>query len=122
MFGGSPDLLNLFRNDAHTLFNTLLIPDGNLPHGPDTFLDKLGIDLIHVFFKLFQDHFIVLIVDDAGEYFYFFILYVVGVSEFGEEALDIILEDRGALLYDVLNVFEDHVLHLFGGEGYYGDD
>ena len=65
MLCGSGDFLDFFGNDSHALFNTFLVPDGNLAHSPDTFLDKLGIHLIHVLFKFFQDELIIFVVDDT---------------------------------------------------------
>lgn len=46
-----PDFLD---NDAHTLLNGLLIPDGNLPNGPDTPLHKLRIHLSDILPELVQ--------------------------------------------------------------------
>lgn len=117
MLCSSGDFLDFFGDDPHALFNAFLIPDGNLADSADTFLDKLRVNFIHVLLEFFQYELIIFVVDDSWENLYFFIFDVVGISEFGEEALDVIFEDWGAFFNDVLDVFEDDVLDLFGGEG-----
>jgi hypothetical protein len=116
MLSSTPDLFNFFGDDTHAFLYTFLIPDSNFTNGPDTFFNKLGINLIHILFKFLQDKLIVFIVNNSGEDFDFFVLNVVRVSEFGEEALDVVLKDGWTLLNDVLNVFKDYVLHLFRSE------
>jgi hypothetical protein len=66
MFGSTPGLLDLLGDDGHTLFDTLLIADGNLADGANTLLDKLRVNLTHVLLELLQDQLVVLVVDDPG--------------------------------------------------------
>lgn len=117
MLCSSGDFLDFFGDDSHALFNAFLIPDGNLAYSADTLLDKLGIDFIHVLLEFFQYELIIFVVDDSWEDLNFLVFDVVGIGEFGEEALDVVFEDWGAFFDDVLDVFEDDVLDLFGGEG-----
>lgn len=122
MLGSSSDFLNFLWDNSHAFLNTFLISYSDFSNCPDTFLNKLGINLVHILFELFQDKFIIFIVNDSRQYFDFFVLDIVWISEFREEALDIILKDRWTFLDNILDVLEDHILDLFWCEGNHRDN
>ena len=116
MLGSRSGFLDFFGNDSHTLFNTLFIPDSNFSNSLDTFFNKFRINFTHILFELFQNELIVLVVNDSGQDLNLFILDVIRVGEFGEETLNIVLEYRWTFLNDVLDIFEDDILHLLWSE------
>lgn len=92
----------------------------------DAFLDKLRIHFVKILTQLIQDTLVVLVIDDSDQNLSIFklnlhllVFDIVGVCEFAEEALNLVLQDRGSLLYDVLDIFENDILHLGRCEGHH---
>lgn len=116
VLGSRSYFLDFFGDNAHTFFDTFLIPDGYFSDGSDAFFDEFWVNLVHIFFQLFQDQFVVFVVDDSGKDLYFFVFNVVRVREFGKETLYIILKHWRSLLNYVLDVFQNDILHLLRRE------
>jgi len=105
MLSCASDLFNLFRNDSHTFLNTFFVSDGNFSNSFDTFFNKFRVNFTHVLFEFFENWFVIFIIDDSGENFYFFVLDVIRICEFREETFNIVLENWWSLFDDVLNIF-----------------
>lgn len=84
----------------------------------DAFLDELRVHLVQILSQLVQHTLVILVVDDSDQYLYFLVFDVMRVRELAEEALDLVFQNGGSFLDDVLDVLEDDVLHLSGSEGH----